>query len=108
MITGIGTQDKLQHYHSRIQKYYPEPRASLAHKILNSLSKSRTNGLTRNALKTICQQEIGTQSPAFQRDSLFNKIMHDLMNDFYIGEIKKDRFDFESGLMKAWWKKYYG
>ena len=108
LITGIGAQDKLQHYHSRIQKYYPEPRASLAHKILNSLSKSRTNGLTRNALKTICEQEIGTQSHSFQRDLLFNKIMHDLMNDFYIGEIKKDRFDFESGLMKAWWKKYYG
>lgn len=36
-----------------------------------------------------------------------HKIIRDLMNDFYVGEIKKDRFDFESGLMKAWWRKYY-
>lgn len=108
LITGPAAQDKLQHYHSRIQKYYPEPRATFAHKILSLLSNSDDDGLTRNTLKVTFEKEIGTQLHQAQRDSLFNKIMHDLMNDFYIGEIKKNRFDFESGLMKAWWKKYYG
>lgn len=108
LITGPGAQDKLQHYHSRIQKYYPEPRATLAHKILSLLSNSQHDGLTRKTLKTTLEKELGIQLHQTQRDALFNKIMHDLMNDFYIGETKPDCFDFESGLMKAWWKKYYG
>ncbi|MBX3419831.1 MAG: ATP-binding protein [Pirellulaceae bacterium] len=107
LITGSGAKDKLQHYYSRIQKYYPEPRAALAYKLLSMLSKSKSSGLTRNALKTAFEKEIGIQMPPAQRDLLFNKILCDLMNDFYIGEIKKDRFDFESGIMKAWWMKYY-
>jgi len=34
--------------------------------------------------------------------------MQDLQHDFYIGEVDTNRYDFESGLMKAWWKKFYG
>ena len=37
----------------------------------------------------------------------FNHLMRDLENDFYIVEIDDGSYDFASGLMKAWWKKYY-
>jgi len=107
LVTGVGAQDKLQHYHSRIRRYYPEPRGTLAYKLLSLLSRSKADGLTRKALKSAFEKDVGVQTSQSERDTLFNRIMHDLMNDFYIGEIKPDRFDFESGLMKTWWKKYY-
>jgi hypothetical protein len=39
-------------------------------------------------------------------------LLRDLENDFYISELSSDtpddsRYDFASGLLKSWWKKYY-
>lgn len=36
-----------------------------------------------------------------------NRLMRDLENDFYVAEVNSGRFDFASGLIKQWWRKYY-
>lgn len=108
LTTGIAAQQHLQHYYSRIHKYYPEPQASLAHCILRQLCNSSEQGLTKRSLKTTFQRELGSVSHIIDRDLLFSLLMQDLQHDFYIGEVDTNRYDFESGLMKAWWKQFYG
>jgi len=49
----------------------------------------------------------GDQSPTDKRKQLFNQLMRDLENDFYVVECEGESFDFASGLIKEWWRKYY-
>ena len=42
-----------------------------------------------------------------EANQVFNQLLRDLANDFYIEEIGEDHFDFASGVLKSWWKKYY-
>lgn len=108
LIVSAAAQEKLQHYYSRINRYYRDPRRTAAYRLLSLLSQSRETGLTRRALKTEFEKTIDTSNlPKHQRDNEFNKLIRELENDFYVCEVQDDRFDFASGLMKAWWRKYY-
>jgi len=104
-----AARDKLQHYYSRIAKYYEEPRLSAAHVLLGQISLSSA-GLSRTALSQEFERHLaqaGQTVPAHERKRLFNQLLRDLENDFYISEIADQQYDFASGVLKAWWKKYY-
>lgn len=110
MISSQAAQDKLQHYHSRIKLHYKQPKQSAAYSILGQLSLSSPSGLSRRALlgefvRHLDAQGLEMNEPDRRRQ--FNHLMRDLENDFYIVEIDDESYDFASGLMKAWWKKYY-
>ncbi len=110
MISSQAAQDKLQHYHSRIKLHYKEPKQSAAYAILSQLSQSAREGLSRRALLGeflghLDSKGLTASEPDNRRQ--FNQLMRDLENDFYIVEIDEENYDFASGLMKAWWKKYY-
>jgi len=110
MISSQAAQDKLQHYHSRIKLHYKEPKQSAAYAILGQLSQSSPQGLSRRSLLRefighLEAQDWKASEPDKRRQ--FNQLMRDLENDFYITEIDDENYDFASGLMKAWWKKYY-
>lgn len=110
MISSQASQDKLQHYHSRIKLHYKQPKQSAAYAILGQLSQSSSSGLSRRALLSEFFRHLDTQNweasePEKRRQ--FNHLMRDLENDFYIVEIDDESYDFASGLMKAWWRKYY-
>ena len=49
LIVTSGARDKLQHFHSRIDRYYEPPRRAAAYSLLAQLSVS-PNGLSRTAL----------------------------------------------------------
>jgi hypothetical protein len=109
LATSTAAQDKLQHYYSRLAKYYEEPRLTAAHALLSKLSLSKS-GLTRNVLGADFARillEAGQNLPPHDRKRHFNQLLRDLENDFYVAEIRANRFDFASGLMKIWWRKYY-
>ncbi|MCB1781642.1 MAG: ATP-binding protein [Candidatus Competibacteraceae bacterium] len=109
LVVSTAAQDKLQHYYSRIAKYYEEPRLSAAHALLGQISLSPAD-LSRTALTQEFERyltEAGQTVPAYERKRHFNQLLHDLENDFYISEIAENQYDFASGLLKAWWKKYY-
>ena len=36
-----------------------------------------------------------------------NQLLLDLENDFYIIEVDERIYDFASGVLKLWWRKYY-
>ena len=49
MIVGSAARTRLQHYHSRIRRYYAEPKRSVAHAVLGQISVSGS-GLGRATL----------------------------------------------------------
>lgn len=109
LVVSTAARDKLQHYYSRIAKYYEEPRLSAAHILLGQLSLS-ANGLSRAKLLQEFERHLadaGQTIPAHERKRHFNQLMRDLENDFYVCEVAENQYDFASGVLKAWWKKYY-
>ena len=109
LIVTSGARDKLQHYYSRIEQYYLPPKRAAAYALLAKISVSPTSverGLLFAEFGRILVAE-GDASPADKRKQLFNQLLRDLENDFYVAEVKAGAFDFASGLVKQWWRKYY-
>lgn len=108
-VTSTAAQDKLQHYYTRLAKYYQEPELTQAHAILNHLCQSDDAGASRSLLMQIVADlyPTGKLPPEHERKRLFLQLMRDLENDFYISEVSDGRYGFASGIMKAWWRKYY-
>jgi hypothetical protein len=109
LIVTSGARDKLQHFYSRIGQYYQEPKRSAAYSLLAMLSVS-PDGLSRATLLADFERILhrqGDHSTIDRRKQLFNQLMRDLENDFYVAEVKSGVIDFASGLIKQWWRKYY-
>lgn len=109
LVRSSAAKQKLQHYYSRLKKYYLEPNLSAAHEILSQLSLS-ANGISRRGLKSEYERHLSSANIALLPHELkqrFNQLLLDLENDFYIEEIEEDQYDFASGVLKSWWKKYY-
>lgn len=109
LVVSSAARDKLQHYYSRIAKYYEEPCLSAAYALLGQLSLSSV-GLSRAKLTQEFERHLadaGQAVPAHERKRQFNQLLRDLENDFYVSEIAENQYDFASGVLKAWWKKYY-
>ncbi|MCP5523678.1 MAG: ATP-binding protein [Verrucomicrobiales bacterium] len=109
LVISNAARDKLQHYYSRIARYYDGSKVSAAHTLLSRLSLS-DGGLSRSRLLQDFEQILAAEGvawPAHQRKQQFNQLLRDLENDFYVAEITADQFDFASGILKSWWKKYY-
>jgi hypothetical protein len=109
LIVTSGARDKLQHFYSRIDQYYLQPKRVAAYALLAMIS---TNPAPAKKKKLMAEferilHEAGDTATADQRKQLFNQLMRDLENDFYVMELPDGCFDFASGLMKLWWKKYY-
>lgn len=108
LVVSIEARDKLQHYYSRVARYYGAL-ATPAHALLNTLCLS-SEAVSRRALKVKFEKirhDEGIAQPAHDRERTFNELMLHLENDFYIEEVEEGRYDFASGLLKAWWRKYY-
>lgn len=113
-VTSTAAQDKLQHYYTRLAKYYEEPALSQAHEVLNHLCQTvekggNDEGASRATLMQIAESIYppGKLPPMHERKRLFLQLMRDLENDFYVVEIAAGRYGFASGIMKAWWRKHY-
>ena len=109
LIVSSGARTRLQHYYSRIQQYYTDPKRSIAYALLGQISVSES-GLKRASLLQETDRllvDSGIELPAHERKQLFNQIVLDLENDFYIVEVEEGIYDFASGVLKLWWRKYY-
>ena len=109
MVVASAARTQLQHYHSRIRQYYAEQAQSIAHTLLGQISAS-ASGLTRATLMQETERALaglGAGLPEHERRQLFNRLMFDLENDFYVVEVGGGRYDFASGVLKSWWRKYH-
>ena len=109
LIVGSAARTRLQHFHSRIKQYYAEPKGSIAHVLLGQISVSGS-GLRRATLLQETERtlaDLGVTLPAHERRQMFNQLLLDLENDFYIVEIGEGIYDFASGVLKSWWRKYH-
>ena len=109
LITSTAAQDKLQHFYTRLAKYYEEPALSQAHALLNHLCATGPDGASRSALQQVFDSTWppGKLPVLHERKRLFVQLLRDLENDFYVVETDDGRCDFASGIIKAWWRKYY-
>ena len=109
MIVSSAARTRLQHFHSRIGQYYADPNRSIAHTLLGQISVS-TSGLRRAALLQETERalaDLGVTLAAHERRQFFNRLLLDLENDFYIVESREGHYDFASGVLKSWWRKYH-
>lgn len=109
LVISNGARDKLQHYYSRIGQYYLGNKSTAAHALLSQLSLS-ASGIAKKQLLQDYERQLSDQQLDLlphERKQRFNQLLRDLENDFYVTEIDTDRYDFSSGLLKTWWKKYY-
>ena len=109
MILGSAARTRLQHFQSRIDRYYGDPKSSIAHVLLGRISMSES-GLGRATLLHETERvlvELGIPLPAHERRQTFNRLLLDLENDFYVVEVENDIYDFASGVLKSWWRKYH-
>ena len=109
MVVGSAARTRLQHFHSRIRQYYADPKGSIAYALLGQISVSES-GLRRVTLLQETERllaDLGVILPAHERSQMFNQLMLDLENDFYIDEVQEGTYDFASGVLKSWWRKYH-
>ena len=109
MIVGSAARTRLQHFHSRIRQYYADPKRSIAYALLGQISVS-DSGLRRATLLQETERalaDLGVTLAAHERRQRFNQLLLDLENDFYIVEVEDEIYDFASGVLKSWWRKYH-
>lgn len=109
-LLGEMARDKLQHYRSRIEMYYPDFEKEAACSLLTTISLS-DNGISLNALFNIYKQIEEKKSAPRKATALnqsFQRLILYLQSDFYIEDTTDNKYDFSSKLLKTWWKKYYG
>ncbi|MCY3761940.1 MAG: AAA family ATPase [Gemmatimonadetes bacterium] len=109
MVVGSAARTRLQHFHSRINQYYADPKRSIAHALLGQISVSES-GLRRATLLHETErllEGLGVTLPVHERRQMFNQLLLDLENDFYIVEVEEPFYDFASGVLKSWWRKYH-
>ena len=109
IILGSAARTRLQHFQSRINQYYADPKRSIAHVLLGQISLSES-GLRRAKLLQETERvlvELGTTLPAHERKQTFSRLLLDLENDFYVAEAEDGIYDFASGVLKSWWRKYH-
>ena len=109
LVTSSAAREKLQHFYSRIRQYYIETKRSAAYDLLSRLAVSES-GLEREELMSnflAMHEQSELNLPGYEQKQVFNELLCDLENDFYVSEVSPDRYDFSSGVMKAWWRKYY-
>ena len=106
-LLGEAAHDKLQHYHSRIKLYYPPNEQEQAYTFLDMLSLAE-NGISEKALFTHYQKISSTlaeqQNNRAQQEA-FKRLLLKLESDFYVSKQDDDKYQFNSYLLKTWWRK---
>ena len=70
------------------------------------------SGLRRETLLQETERalaDLGDPALADERRQMFNQLLLDLENDFYVVEVEggEGSYDFASGVLKSWWRKYH-
>ncbi len=106
-LLGEAANDKLQHYHSRIKLYYPKTEQESAYDFLDKLSLSDA-GISETGLFAHYQKIHTTRSKpqsARAQQQAFKHLLLKLESDFYVSKQADNKYQFNSYLLKTWWRK---
>lgn len=106
-LLGEAAHDKLQHYHSRIQLYYPQDDQEIAYILLDALSLS-DHGISEKGLLSQYQKQQLEQSNKVSTRAMqqaFKRLLLRFESDFYISKQDDDCYGFNSFLLRTWWRK---
>lgn len=106
-LLGEAAHDKLQHYYSRIQLYYPQDMHEAAYTLLDTLALS-ASGISEKGLLSLYQKqqlERSEKQTTRQIQRAFKRLLLRLESDFYISEQDNGHYGFNSYLLKTWWCK---
>ena len=106
-LLGEAAHDKLQHYHSRIQLYYPQGDQEVAYILLDALSLSDTGVSEKGLLSQYQKQQLKQSKQVSPRamQQNFKRLLLRLESDFYISKQDNNLYAFNSFLLKTWWRK---
>ncbi len=106
-LLGEAAHDKLQHYHSRIKLYYPQNEQEAAYTFLDRLSLS-DKGISEKSLFThyqTLQSSLTEQQNTRMQQQAFKRLLLKLESDFYVSKQDEGHYQFNSYLLKTWWRK---
>jgi len=106
-LLGEAAHDKLQHYYSRIQLYYPSDEQEAAYTLLDALSLS-DEGISEKGLLNQYQSQRSKQSKQTSVRTMqqsFKRLLLRLESDYYISKQANAHYAFNSYLLKTWWRK---
>jgi hypothetical protein len=109
-LLGEAAHDKLQHFHSRIRLHYSETNQQAAYVLLNQLSQSGIDGIREATLFQLYEQLEAKKMVPKTGDALkqaFKKLLVQLQSDFYIQAADNGNLNFNSHLLKLWWRKHW-
>jgi hypothetical protein len=109
-LLGEAAHDKLQHFHSRIRLHYSGADQEAAYVLLNQLSQSDAHGIREATLFQQYAQLETKKTTAKTGEVLkqaFKKLLVQLQSDFYIQTADNGNLNFNSHLLKLWWRKHW-
>ncbi len=106
-LLGEAAHDKLQHYYTRIRVHYPDEDREAAYSLLNRLASAK-EGISEKGLFDQYQQLQLTKTDQHgirRMQQAFKGLLLRLESDFYIREQEDGKRNFNSFLLKTWWRK---
>lgn len=106
-LLGEAAHDKLQHYHSRIQLYYPQDEQGVTYILLDTLSRTEKRVSHSGLFNQYQEQQLkqSKQVTGHAMQQAFNRLLLRLESDFYINKDSDGCYGFNSFLLKTWWRK---
>jgi len=101
-VLGVDCRTYFDHYYGRLRGYYKPREERFVKRLLRELAV--VGSLTRDA----CYQFYREQAAEAADLEMFNHLMSDLENDFYIRfDAESRRYEFACKLLRDWWLRHY-
>ena len=102
-VLGMDCKTYFDHYYARLHEYYPPHEEAAVKRILRELAV--VEQMTRDACYQFYRERVGDRADL----EVFNRLMADLENDFYIRfDADAHRYEFACKLLRDWWLRHYG
>ena len=98
-VINVESRTYFEHFHSRLKDYYEPDQEQAAQKMLKQLALKKS--LTIRDLRIISLREVPGLS-----DDVFNHLLGDLENDFYLRR-QDDSYIFHTKILRDWWLRFY-
>ncbi len=102
-VLGVDCKTYFDHYYGRLHDYYPPREEAAVKRLLRELAVS--GPITRDVAYQFYREGVAEHA----NPEVFNRLMTDLENDFYLRfDAGERRYEFACKLLRDWWLRHYG